>query len=163
VPATLLNIGRIESTSGSYPFWLEGMTRTPGRLAERLDAERLQVAAALGASVETFSAWLTRMYGVTGTDVASQIRANGAYAGVRGPQSLDHRFITEDVPMGLVPMAELGRGLGVATPAMDTLISLAGLLVGADYRREGRTPERLGLAGMDRDAIRAYVAAGEAP
>lgn len=160
LPATLLNVARIESTRGQYSFWSEGMTQTPARLAEILDAERLAVAAALGARVQSFSTWMTRIYGVTGPDLASQIQANPAYATVQGPHSLDHRFITEDVPMGLVPMSELGRALGVVTPAMDTLINLAELLNQTSYRREGRNLARLELSGMNADAIRAYVATG---
>ena len=38
--------------------------------------------------------------------------------------------------------------MGVATPTIAALIKLASLAVGIDYRREGLTLERLGIAGM---------------
>ena len=46
-----------------------------------------------------------------------------------------------------MPIAELGRLAGVATPTIDALIALAGLALGIDYRLDGLTLERLGLAG----------------
>ena len=44
---------------------------------------------------------------------------------IRAPTSLDHRFLDEDVPYGLVPLSELGRFAGVPTPTIDHLIHLA--------------------------------------
>ena len=66
----------------------------------------------------------------------------------KAPQSIDHRYIFEDVPMSLVPIASLGRALGAATPTIDMIIDLANLLHGVDYRSSGRTVEKLGLAGL---------------
>ena len=66
---------------------------------------------------------------------------------IKAPSSLDHRYIHEDVGYGLVPMAELGRLAGVATPTIDALVRLASLALGIDYWRDGLTLERLGLAG----------------
>ena len=61
--------------------------------------------------------------------------------------AFQHAFgIHEDVGYGLVPMAELGRLAGIATPTIDALVTLAGLAVGIDYRCDGLTLERLGLA-----------------
>jgi opine dehydrogenase len=55
------------------------------------------------------------------------------------------RFITEDVPHGLVPLASLGRAIGVPTPVTDSLIELSCAFSQTDFRRDGRTLERLGL------------------
>ena len=63
----------------------------------------------------------------------------------------------EDVPMSLVPLSSLGQSLGVPTPTIDMIIQLAQLLHGKDYRREGRTVERLGIAGLSIKQIRQLV------
>ncbi len=62
--------------------------------------------------------------------------------------------------MSLVPISSLGQMLGVPTPAIDHIIGLASLLHHCDYRAQGRTVERLGLAGMSIQEIRHYVLEG---
>ena len=55
-------------------------------------------------------------------------------------KSLDHKFITEDVPTGLIPMSALGRAAGVGTPAIDALVELGRKMTGKDFAAE-RTKE----------------------
>jgi len=55
------------------------------------------------------------------------------------------RYLTEDVPTGLVPLSELGRALGILTPHIDNLIDLASEELNIDFRINGRTLDRLGL------------------
>jgi opine dehydrogenase len=62
---------------------------------------------------------------------------------------MDHKYVTEDVPCGLVAMAGLGDAAGVATPVFDGLIALSVAMLGRDFTWEGRSLERLGLAGKD--------------
>ncbi|HXV83118.1 MAG TPA: NAD/NADP octopine/nopaline dehydrogenase family protein, partial [Candidatus Binatia bacterium] len=65
---------------------------------------------------------------------------------IKSPATLDHRYIKEDVGYGLVPMAEIGRLVGVKTPVIDALIMLASVISGTDYRNEGLTLEKMGLS-----------------
>src|SRR4029434_10340133 len=67
---------------------------------------------------------------------------------IRSPKTLDHRYIREDVGYGLVPMAEIGRLLGINTPVIDALITLASVVSRTDYRKEGLTLEKMGLAAI---------------
>ena len=80
-----------------------------------------------------------------------------AHANIMAPGVLDSRLVMEDVPMGLVPIAELGKAAGVPTPIMDAVITLCGALVKRDFRKEGRTLESLGIAGLDRDGLLAKL------
>jgi len=57
------NAGRIESGS-SYRFYAEGVTPAVARLYEAINAERVAVAAVLGASVPALADWFDRVYGV---------------------------------------------------------------------------------------------------
>ncbi len=43
-------------------------------------------------------------------------------------------------------MAEIGKLLGLKTPVMDALITLASVALGVDFRVEGLTLEKMGLA-----------------
>ncbi|HTS69438.1 MAG TPA: NAD/NADP octopine/nopaline dehydrogenase family protein, partial [Terriglobia bacterium] len=61
-----------------------------------------------------------------------------------GPFTLDHRYVTEDVPMGLGLLHSLGKKVGVATPICDGLINIAsGLLPGRNLWDEARAIDHL--------------------
>ena len=57
---------------------------------------------------------------------------------------VDSRYISEDVPQGLVMLEALSRHLGLETPVCTALIEIATAALGRDLRAEGRTLERLG-------------------
>ena len=88
-----------------------------------------------------------------GTNLFEAMRNTPAYTSVLGPTSLNSRYIFEDLPTGLVPMTMLARTVGVPTPAMDAIVELLCIMTGIDYRSQGRTLERLGLAGKTPDEI----------
>jgi opine dehydrogenase len=158
------NAGRIESGDG-YKFYAEGVTPAVARLYEAINTERVAVAAALGASVPSLADWFDRVYGVrTATLVETCQRltynSDGPYQATGTPKSLDHKFITEDVPTGLIPMSALGRAAGVSTPAINALVELVRKMTGKDFAAEARTLERLGLSGMDGPQIRRVMDEG---
>ena len=158
------NAGRIESGE-PYKFYAEGVTPAVAQLYQAINAERVAVAAALGASVPSLADWFDRVYGVReATLVATCQRltfnSDGPYQATGTPKSLDHKFITEDVPTGLVPMSAIGAATGVKTPAIDALVEIVRNMTGRDFAAEGRTLERLGLAGMDGYQLRNIMEKG---
>jgi opine dehydrogenase len=158
------NAGRIES-GDSYKFYAEGVTPAVARLYEAINAERVAVAAALGASVPSLADWFDRVYGVreaTFVETCQRLTYNsdGPYQATGTPKSLDHKFITEDVPTGLIPMSEIGAAAGVKTPAIDALVEVVRGMTGKDFAAETRTLERLGLTDMDGPQIRRVVDEG---
>jgi len=61
--------------------------------------------------------WFDRVYGVreaTLVETCQRLTYNsdGPYQATGTPKSLDHKFITEDVPTGLIPMSRLGQSSG---------------------------------------------------
>ncbi len=81
------------------------------------------------------------------------------YGPLAAPTSLRQRYLTEDVPCGAVPVADLGRQLGVATPVTAACIALADALTGADWAEDGRTMRKVGLSGLSAQEIRARLVA----
>ena len=164
-PATICNVGRIEATGGDYYHYYEGITPSVGRLIDALDRERLAVAAAIGAKVERFVEYFYRA-GYTTTGPRDSGLAYEAFhqsepdRWIKAPATLDHRFLNEDIPYGLVPLAELGRLASVPTPTMDHLIHLACLACGKDHRTSGLTRARMGLAGLSRQALQRLLREG---
>jgi opine dehydrogenase len=158
------NAGRIESGE-SYKFYAEGVTPAVARLYEAINGERVAVGAALGASVPTLADWFDRVYGVREATLVETCQrlpynSDGPYQPTGKPKSLNHKFITEDVPTGLVPMSALGTAAGVRTPAIDALVEVVQNMTGKDFAAEGRTLERLGLSGMDGPQIRRVIEDG---
>ncbi|HPB31116.1 MAG TPA: NAD/NADP octopine/nopaline dehydrogenase family protein [Candidatus Sumerlaeota bacterium] len=157
---TMMNAAWIEETKGNFEFYLEGASSSVARILQVLDSERVKVAEALGVRVLSAREWLYQAYGAVGDNLYDAMQANDGYRGIKAPVTLDHRYITEDVPSTLVPMASLAEQLGVEVPGINAIIQLAGLLHGVDYATVGRTAERLGLAGMSVRQIRRYVEEG---
>jgi len=68
----------------------------------------------------------------------------------KGPTKVDSRYISEDVPQGLVLLESLGSKLNVGTPICTALINIASAALKRDLRAEGRTIERLGETILQR-------------
>ena len=158
------NAGKIDRGE-AYKFYAEGVTPSVARLYGAINAERVAVAASLGADVPNLEDWFERTYGVRGASLSETCQlltanSDGPYQATGTPSSWTHKYIAEDVPVGLMPMSALGRAAGVPTPAIDAVILLAQTLAGQDFAGEARTLERMGLAGMDATQIRQTLAEG---
>ena len=157
---TILNAGRIESTGGDFQFYIDGATPSVARLLEVLDRERVTVAAALGIRAQTATEWLKMAYDASGADLYEAIHNQSGYYGINAPSTLNHRYIFEDVPMSLVPIAALGQRYGVSVRGMDSIIRLACIIHQTDYWRRGRTLDKLGIEGLSVSEVTRYVNEG---
>ncbi|MGD8759310.1 MAG: NAD/NADP octopine/nopaline dehydrogenase family protein [Anaerolineales bacterium] len=160
---TMLNAGRIESTSGDFQFYIEGVTPSTARVLEALDRERVTVAAALGVRARTAMEWLYLAYGVTGESLYEAIHHQTGYHGIKAPSTMRHRYIFEDVPMSLVPIASLGKRYGVSVRAMESIIRLACITNRTDYWRRGRTLDKLGIESLSVSELTRFVVEGVTP
>lgn len=134
----LMNIGWIESKQADFKYYYDGISESVARYLEHIDRERLTVSATMGIPVESLVAWLKRTYGANGDSIFEAIRTTTAYKKIDAPASVNCRYITEDVPNGLVPMESLGQQLGVQTPYMTDTINLANAVMECNYRISGR-------------------------
>ncbi len=157
---TLLNAGWIESTHGDYQFYIDGVTPSVARVLEALDRERVTVASALGLRARTAMEWLKMAYDTTGEDLNEAIHNQPGYYGIKAPPTLNHRYIFEDVPMSLVPIASLGQRYGVSVRGMDAIIRLACITHRTDYWRRGRTIEKLGINDLSVTELTHFVTTG---
>ncbi len=158
---TILNAGWIEDTHGDFEYYIQGASESVARALERLDKERLAVAAALGIKALSAKAWLYTAYSAAGKDLYEAIHDNPGYLGINAPDRLHHRYVDEDVPMSLVPLASLGEMLKVETPTIRAVIHLASIMRGIDFWEIGRTVEKLGIKGMSIKGIRLLAVTGE--
>lgn len=165
-PAMLLAAAWIERTEGDFSFYHDAATPAVGRLLAALDRERLAVAQAWSVEVLPFPELFARI-GSTPAEAAASgdyvrmLRESAPNRYIKAPPSLDHRYMHEDIPMGVVPIADLGRAAGVATEILDAVITLACVITGRDYRREGRTLAGLGMGGWAVERVRQVLEGGE--
>lgn len=165
-PGMLMNTGWIESTGGDFLFYAQGMTEGVGKVVSAIDAERVAIADALGVPVITFleafyRAGLTTKEAMESGSVARACRESAPNRTIRSPQSLDHRYVHEDVGFGLVPFSALGRLAGVPTPAIDAHIYLLSQATGIDYASTGLGLDKLGLEGKQPEALQRYLMDGD--
>jgi opine dehydrogenase len=158
---TILNAGWIESTYGDFEYYIKGASQSVAQVLEKLDKERLEVAAALGIKVMSARAWLYTAYSATGDNLHEAIQDNPGYLGIKAPDRLHHRYVDEDVPMSLVPIASIGDMLKVETPVIKSIIHLASIMRGVDFWKKGRTVQKLGIKGMTIKEIRLLAVTGE--
>jgi opine dehydrogenase len=157
---TLLNAGWIEATHGDYQFYIDGVTPSVARVLEVLDRERVTVASSLGLRARTSLEWLELAYNTTGSDLHEAIHNQPGYYGIKAPSTLHHRYIFEDVPMSLVPIASLGERFGVSVRGIESIVRLACIVHHTDYWRRGRTVEKLGLSDLSVSELTTYVNEG---
>jgi opine dehydrogenase len=158
---SLLNAGWIEATGGNFQFYVDAVTPTVGRIMEVIDRERVTVAAAVGVRANTAKEWLKLAYNAIGENLYETIHNQPGYRGITAPGTLQHRYLTEDVPMSLVPIASLGQRYGVSVRGIDSLIRMACIAHRTDYWRRGRTLDKLGIEHLSVSELLDYVTEGE--
>jgi opine dehydrogenase len=163
VPITILNATRIYRRV-EFEYYIDGVTEHTASIIEALDTERITIAEKIGIKVVSARRWLKTVYNSEGADLYEAIQNTHAYKGIESPHSVNHRYIWEEVPTSLVPLASLGDKLEIQTPLTKSFINQSTALLkkvlNMDFWERGRTMERLGLANMAIDEIKKYVESG---
>ena len=154
---SIFNIGRIEGDQGEFQFYLEGVTPTIARMMEVLDREKVTVASSVGVKAITARKWLKLAYNAEGENLYEAIHNQPGYRGINAPSTFSHRYITEDVPMSLVPIASLGKRHGVSVRGIESIIRLACIAHSTDYWRRGRILNNLGIEHLSVSELTRYV------
>jgi opine dehydrogenase len=157
----MLNAGHIERAHGEFYLYEEAMTPSVVRVLEACDKERMSIGKALGIQLPSMAGLLHKEgYGPKG-DLWEVLNGSRGLTPLKGPAQLETRYITEDVPYGLVTWASLGNLVGVPVPLMSALVDVASALMDTDYWQEGRTASTCGIEGMDAQELRDFVILGE--
>lgn len=157
--STLMNMSRIEQI-GPYRNSHYDITPSVGRIMEAVDHERMEVARLLCRETFSFMDTMEVLYKVKGEsayDVMYQVTAHNVQM---APDSLHHRYVTEDIPYGLATIATIGRQIGVPVPRIEAMVNVACMANGEDYWATGRTAEKLGLGGMTAQEMVKYALFG---
>jgi opine dehydrogenase len=172
--ATLLSATRIEHSKGEFYLYAEAMTPAVARTYESLNQERLSICKALGYKLHHWDNLEFKDYNLGETEEECRYRIlntsmdaafgkDGIYAGIKmkGPEHLKDRYVTEDVPYGMVLLSTLGDLLGVPTPTHDAVIQLASVINRTDYWKTGRGMKQLGLSTLDKKGLKKFLLKGK--
>ncbi|EHK55730.1 coenzyme 420-dependent octopine/nopaline dehydrogenase [Mesorhizobium alhagi CCNWXJ12-2] len=163
----LCNMTRMEHGES----WGQGLNVTPnvGRLLEALDRERLAIAEVLGLSVRTIFEHFHLSFHVPVDNISNmnqQMHREGR--GGVGPATADSRYVTEDVPYGLLATVKLGALTGRPAKLHRAGIEIFSALYGRDFFSENQLLGALDLDSMSLDELKmlsrdGYAAAARRP
>jgi len=152
--SVLLNLYRVERKF--YPFdekfnkpVLKAYDLTPGmtRLVKQIDRERVSLGNKFGLKINTLKETLEIWYDAKGKDLYETISNCYAYQVQGAPTSLEDRYVTEDVPYGLVPYTLLGEQIGITVDTIRAMATIGCAITGRDFWKEGLDLEAVGLDG----------------
>jgi len=131
-PIMVYNAGRIESTKGNFLFYKEGLMPCVASLMKALDRERIAIANALLLKIDDLESAWRKWYNIPDLNDITEIPVKGKpYQFVKAPDTLNNRYITEDLNYVLVPIIKyLAKPLNVPTPVADAIITSAQVLSG---------------------------------
>ena len=143
-------------------FWFyRDMTEQVAEFIEKFDSERLAVGKAYGINLLGVKDWIKFAYKDTiGETLCERMRNNPAYRDIKSPSTIFTRQLTEDIPTGVLPIMELGKAAGVATPLLESMITICEALLNMDLHTNGRSLKNLGLDKMSKEEILKYVKNG---
>lgn len=159
-PLMIFNACRIESDKGMFNLWKEGgndpsfNVKSPSRLRLQLMMERKKVMEGFGLKTEYPPIYPPGHERAFLTDKELEEYAKIKIPGVPqqnpdyAPNTLNFRYITEDVPFGLVPLHHFGDLVRVSTPYTDATVTIAGVLTDKNYWKEGINPKKLGFGNL---------------
>ena len=160
-PLIVMNAGPIEHFE-RWDIHKEGTQAAIRRVTDALDAERISVREALGYGAPHFP--LAHHYATEG-----EIWMYGRGSHDRLTDSGDwrerlvlreHRYMREDLRLGLSFLISVAELAGVATPLAKSFLAIGGAICGEDFMKNGRTLASLGLGGLDRGQLQKLLREG---
>jgi len=160
-PTMIMNTGRIESGQ-RFRFYNDGMTESVCRVMERMDIERLTVGKAWGYdliseyedAISNYNLDRSKCRSLHDIFVDHPVYGNH---GADSPTSMTFRYLSEDVPYLLVPLSDMAMLANIPVPTIDSVVQLAQVINGTDYRKNGRGIDVLGLRGLSLKEIKKIV------
>jgi opine dehydrogenase len=156
---SILSVARIEDTKGKFSLYEEGFTNSIMKVLDALDNEIMGIFKKLDMEILSYKKIFEIRYKKPWNEIwgPRTVKREGPS---RGPFSVKDRYITEDIPIGMVLASSVGKWLNLPTPTFDAIIQLGNLMNETNYWKAGRTLEKLGLANTSVDRMKKYLYEG---
>jgi len=140
----------------------EGTQPSTRRVTDALDAERISIREALGYGPPHFP--LANHYARDGEE---WMYGRGSHDKLTDSGDwrekivlTEHRYMLEDVRIGLSFLASVGALAGVETPLARAFLAIGSAICGEDFMASGRTLASLGLGDLDAAGLASLLAEG---
>lgn len=160
-PLIVMNAGAIEHFE-RWDIHKEGTQASIRRVTDALDAERIKVREALGYGAPHFP--LAHHYASEGEQWmygrGSHDRLTDSGDWRERLVLLEHRYMREDLRVGLSFLISVAELAGVETPLAKAFLAIGGAICGDDFTRSGRTLASLSFGGLDKTALQTLLHEG---
>lgn len=169
VPGSILNVGAMEVSEmegtlgipkGKYSMYKHGMSPAVARVQFVFYQEERKIASAMGIKmIEYREDQFFWKGGIMGVEYWVPF-ADVILPPIVGPDSVEHRYFTEDIPVGTVIRYHLAKKFGVDVPTIESMIQLGSAICKRDFLKEGITLKELGIEDLTKEQIIRYVREG---
>jgi opine dehydrogenase len=160
-PLIVMNAGAIEHFE-RWDIHKEGTQASLRRVTDALDAERIAVREGFGYGSPHFP--LAHHYATEGEQWmygrGSHDRLTDSGDWRERIVLAEHRYMREDLRLGLSFLASAAELAGVATPLAKAFLIIGGAICGEDFMNRGRTLASLGLGDLDRERLQTLLREG---
>jgi opine dehydrogenase len=169
VPGSVLNVGAMEVSEmegtlgiakGKYSMYKYGMSPAVSRVQLAFYQEERKLADAMGIKMIEYR---DDQFFWKGTVMGIEYwvpYADTVLPPIVGPDSVEHRYFTEDIPVGTVIRYHLARKFGVEVPIIESMIRVGSAACNRDFLKEGISLGQLGIEDLDKEGIMRYVREG---
>jgi len=163
----LLNMHMVERKLFPFHDTIDGglcrnyaVTQGMARVMEGIDREKVALGEKLDLKIMKMRDAIKMYYGIEGKNLYESIYNCFAYHTQLAPTSINHRYVTEDVPYGLVPFVSLGDQIDVPVPTIKAMATIGSTATGMDFWNNGMTMKKLGLESKSVEELKMYVENG---
>lgn len=169
VPGSILNVGAMEVSEmegtlgipkGKYSMYKYGMSPAVCRVQLAFYQEERKIAHAMGLKMAEYREdqffWKG---GVMGIEYWVPF-VDVIMPPIVGPNSVEHRYFSEDIPVGTVVRYELAKKFGVEVPIIESMIYIGSAICKRDFLKEGISLRELGLEDLTKEQIIRYIRQG---
>jgi opine dehydrogenase len=161
-PLIVMNAGPLEHFPGCWDIHKEGTQPSIRRVTDALDAERIAVRQGLGYGAPHFP--LANHYAKEGEEWmygrGSHDRLTDSGDWRERIVLSEHRYMREDLRLGLSFLVSVAGLAGVETPLAKSFLAIGGAICGEDFASGGRTLTSLGLGDLDREGLQTLLREG---
>ena len=139
----LFSASRIEHSGGDFWMYREAFTPSVVNVIKAFDVRKNEILKAFGCEpLDYFEAAKWRNEEDLSIPAMDVFRSF-ADSSNKGPSFIDHRYLNEDVPMGLGLYISIGKVLGHDTSIQESIMTLASALLNKDLKSKSRTIQYL--------------------
>lgn len=172
-PGVILGVGALENygviygdNKKDFSIYCHVYSPTVSKVQYKVYLEECAIAEAMGVGIQPFkeeeffsrSNILGSEYMGEGMNVPFEDQYEMAIG--TGPFSVNHRYMTEDIPVGCHVFHSLGKKFGIQTPVIDSMINMANAMLDRDFYSEGYTLDYLGIGHMNKEELLNYLNKG---